>query len=252
MFNEVDDRQTVTNDFEARARALGVELSADVSALLYRYCAELADYNSRVNLVSNAELPVLLKDHVLDSLTLVPLIEKSNKQQGRNQSSLVDIGSGAGFPGVVLAIHQKNCHVLLLESVAKKCTFLQQVIDTLGLGDRVEVINERAEFVAHHEEFREQFDFATARAVGNLLLVGELGLPFLSAGGWLLAQRSCKQLEQERAGSKEVARRFGGTVKDCWFPDASVTGKQFGVLVIERTAKISSSFPRNGAKLGQE
>jgi 16S rRNA (guanine527-N7)-methyltransferase len=247
------ENEEVFGQFELKCSTLGIRLSERSSALLQQYCTELQAYNEKVNLVSNADLTVVLRDHVLDSLTLIPLMQqhlRRKKTPDDCKLSLVDIGSGAGFPGIVLAIQEENLHVVLIESVAKKATWLKHVTAQLQLSNRIEVVNERAEAAAHNSQYRESFDFATARAVGKLDLVMELTLPFLCKGGLLLAQRSTRQLQEEQLAAPAIAARFGGKVLDCTFPNAEVTEKQAGILAIEHTSRTAAGFPRQGGKLG--
>lgn len=248
------DSMTLIDQFESRCELIGAPLDSRSRDLIVRYCQELAEYNKKLNLVSNTDLEVLLRDHVLDSLTLVPLIaEHRGRLTGGSKDRLlrlVDIGSGAGFPGVILAAYMDDLSVTLVDSVTKKCVFLQHIVDVLGLSQRVYVANERGESLAHKSDLRGKFDFATARAVGSLPLIAELTLPFLRNGGVLLAQRSCKQLEEDQRVSGALASKFGGTVIGCFYPDAQITQKQVGVLAIKRSKAVASVFPRNGAKLG--
>lgn len=248
------DSVTLIDKFQGQCELIGAPLDARSRDLIVRYCQELEEYNKKVNLVSNADLEVVLRDHVLDSLTLVPLIaEHRGRLTGGSKERklrLVDIGSGAGFPGVVLASYMEDLSVTLIDSVTKKCVFLQHIVDLLGLSDRVFVANARSEALAHQDDLRGKFDFATARAVGSLPLIAELTLPFLRNGGVLLAQRSCKQLEEDQRVAGPLASKFGGSVIGCFLPDAQITEKQVGILAIKRSKAIPSQYPRIGAKLG--
>lgn len=239
---------SVEQDFQDKCGRLGISIEAHQLEILLRYCSELEQYNRNVNLVSNGDLAVVLRDHILDSLTLVPLIREHGGDAA--DKSLIDIGSGAGFPGVVLACYFDGLQVTLVESIAKKCAFLDRLIKVLGIDGRVIVINYRAEELARRPEFREQFDFATARAVGSIRLIAELAVPFLRRDGVLLAQRSAKQLQDERPAADKLFGRFGAKVVNCHYPDAQITEKNVGVLLAKKVAPVPQLYPRRGAKLG--
>lgn len=251
MFSNVEmDDQEALVQFAQSCNQLGSGLTDETCMAIKSYCDGLKSYNENVNLVSNSNLRVVLRDHVLDSFALNMIIDEEKTRLGRDELSLVDIGSGAGFPGMILALARPDFKVVLIESIAKKCVFLMQSVAELKLENRVTVLHERAESVAHRSDYREKFDFATARAVGNLNLVAELAMPFLRHGGCLLAQRSRRQLDEEMPGAQKLFSRFAGNVGRCIFPDEKIMEKQVGILLVEKKGTISGAFPRSGAKLG--
>lgn len=157
------------------ARALGLELDAAQLAQLTTHLDLLDEWNQRMNLTAIRERPQQVTKHVLDSLSMVPWL-----RGGR----VADIGSGAGFPGIPLAVVAPGVHFALIESTGKKCRFLEHVRDTLGLAN-VEVIQARAE--AHRPEVR--YDTVVARAVGPLVDLIRYAGPLVSAEGRLLAMK---------------------------------------------------------------
>lgn len=215
------------------------------------YCSQLQKYNAHTNLVGNDELGVLLKEHILDSLALLPLLSKTSGPSA-SAKRLVDIGSGAGFPALVLSIVEDSLSTLLIESIGKKCRFLSQVSETLGLSDRVRILCDRAETAAHNNVFRESFDFATARAVGSLNLVSEFCLPFLKKGAYLLAQRSEKQVNEELQNSQDFISKLGGKVVEQYRPDAEVIERKLVVLIIEKVSSTPNVYPRSPGKIKQD
>lgn len=242
------------------------ELADEALSALHAYCQALQIYNEHTNLVSNSQLPVLLKEHVLDSLNLLPWMQRKlipvtaetaesaadaapAKAAAPAEKRLIDIGSGAGFPGLVLAIAAPSLHVTLVDSIGKKCRFLESVCEELNLTKRVRVVCERAEIIGHDKRFRERFDYATARAVGALPIVAELGLPLLKTGGLLLAQRSKKQAVLETPEAEAYASKLGGTLQETIHFDPDMLGREFSLLVLMKIKSTPKLCPRSASKM---
>ncbi|HEY9871427.1 MAG TPA: 16S rRNA (guanine(527)-N(7))-methyltransferase RsmG [Candidatus Obscuribacterales bacterium] len=239
-------------DLRARGSRLGVGLSPDAISAVAIFCRALAEYSQHTNLVADASPGVVVAHHVLDSLTLVPLLSRlpqGDSACGPSAASLVDIGSGAGFPGLVLAIACPHLKVTLLESIAKKTRFLQSVVDALGEAERISVINARAEDLAGDNRFRESFDFATARAVGSADLVLELALPLVRTGGAALIQKSRAQVEDEMARAERAAQILGGGRAELVIPDVEALGKEHVVIAVRKVSKTPSRYPRSMAQI---
>jgi 16S rRNA (guanine527-N7)-methyltransferase len=171
------------------ARGLGIELDSAQCARLIQHLDLLDDWNTRMNLTAIRERPAQVTKHILDSLSLVPWL------RGKR---VADIGSGAGFPGIPLAIALPGVHFALIESVGKKCRFLECVRETLAL-DNVEVVQSRAE--AYRP--KERFDTVIARAVGPLVDLVRNGGGLVAGGGRLLAMKG-------RFPEDELARKLSG------------------------------------------
>lgn len=171
------------------ARGLGLELSAEQEARLVAHLDLLDEWGSRMNLTAIRDRPAQLTKHLLDSLTVLPFLHGNR---------IADVGSGAGFPGVPLAIVEPGRHFALIESTGKKCRFLEHVRDTLGLTN-VEVVQARAE--AYRPEMR--FDTVIARAVGPLADLVKVSGHLVVGGGRLLAMKG-------RYPEDEIAARLTG------------------------------------------
>jgi 16S rRNA (guanine527-N7)-methyltransferase len=214
------------------------------------FCNLLVEYNEHMNLVSNAEFEVVVRDHVLDSFSLVPIIEKYGKQKsGRNR--LIDIGSGAGFPGLILALSVAGLRVTLVEAVGKKAKFLQEVVNKLDLTEMVEIKNTRAEELAHHPQYRGQFTFATARAIGAFGIVCELTAPFLTPGGFVLVQKSVKQWTLDEPLAKDNVDIVGASIREAVILDPEILGKELAVIVLQQTKPSKAKYPRPWAQIKQ-
>jgi 16S rRNA (guanine527-N7)-methyltransferase len=225
------------------AEQLGVPISDEQLEKLAAYLDALWHYNQHTNLVSDASAAVVIRDHLIDALTLVPIIKRQS-----GQLRLIDIGSGAGFPGFILAIMLPQLAVTLLDSIGKKTRFLSETAEILGLAAGsscpITVITGRAEEQGHSAAWREQFDFATARAVGRLDLVAELGIPFLKVGGKLLASKSRKQSTEETAAAEGLIEKLGGSSVVIEAPNPVATGKDLVVLIATKIAPTPARYPR--------
>jgi len=150
------------------------DVSRETLALLDRYAELLADWQTRMNLVGPSTLPHVWDRHFADSAQLLAIAGVGK--------SWLDIGAGAGFPGLVLALLDPSARFTLVESITKKCRFLGEVVETLALGDRVTIANQRVETLP-----RQKFDIITARALANLAQLFEWGLPYAGSGTrWVL------------------------------------------------------------------
>ena len=169
------------------AERLGIELNGAQLARLDQLGAALCEGNQRANLTTITDPEQIETRHFLDSLSAaVPLLDAL---KGGAELSLVDVGSGGGMPGLPLKIAFPRLRVTLVESVGKKAAFLRDTVEQLGLND-VQVVGQRAELAGRDAAHRDQYDWATARALGTLPVVVELVAPLLTPGGLLVAQRS--------------------------------------------------------------
>lgn len=168
------------------ATALGIDLTPGQIAQIDQFGAAILDANQHLNLTRITAPDDVERLHFLDSLTAaLPLLPRL---QAGEQLWLMDVGTGAGLPGVALKIAFPALHVTLLESTGKKATFLRGIVEQFHWDD-VEVVAERAETAGRDERFRDQYDWVTARAVAPLPVVVEICAPFLSTGGFLVAHR---------------------------------------------------------------
>jgi 16S rRNA (guanine527-N7)-methyltransferase len=231
--------QALTQFLQAAER-LSVALTTEQAEQIEVFCKELKDYNAHTNLVSDASPEIVLTEHVLDSLSLVPLIKNSLKGKG----SLIDIGTGAGFPGLILAIAIPDLDVLLVDSIGKKLTFVAGVVEKIGLDRSVDVVKGRAEEMAHRRQYRGQFDFATCRAVGaSIGLVCEIVCPFLKTGGHAFLQKSVAQCSALAPIARQNAHRLGAKLIDTVDLSAQL-GRSHGVLVMKQMEPSPDNYPR--------
>ena len=231
-------------DIKGLAAGYGIELGRTQRDAFVRYYHLLVEWNQRVRLVGNANHEEIRDKFFLDSLVMGRALGL-----GRGQASLVDVGSGAGFPGVPVAIAWPEVAVTLVESVGKKSRFLTTLAQELNLSN-VGILCERAETLARLPEYRERYDFALARAVGNLELTAEICLPFVRVGGMVATTKRVDQ-EAEIESSRQLIELLGGEFKEPVEMDLPGFPGRRRYLLIEKLRPTPSRFPRRAARLGK-
>ena len=220
------------------AQRLGIALADDQLRKFTRYYDELAEGNLRANLTSVTEWGLVQTRHFLDSLTAVEALGGRNL----NADRMIDIGSGAGFPGVPLNIAYPGLRVTLMDSTGKKTAFLEHLIKVLELPN-AQVVRGRAESVAHDPEHRERYDIAVVRAVARLPALVELSLPFLKTDGVLVAQKSAG-IEQEAASANTAIETLGGGTRRIINVDIPELGVARSLVVVEKVGPTPAKYPR--------
>jgi 16S rRNA (guanine527-N7)-methyltransferase len=208
-------------------------LTEDQHAKLSRYLDLLLQANKRMNLTRIVSRQSAESAHVGDALTLLPFIPKDAHR-------IVDIGSGGGVPGLVLAIVRSDLHVTMVEATQKKARFLDETAAALGLIN-VAVVDERAEQVGR-SQLRETFDVATARAVGELVWLAEWCLPLVKKGGCLLAMKG-RKITEELPAAKKAIKLLGGA--EPTIHPVELPGTEHHVIVkVKKLAKTDLRYPR--------
>jgi 16S rRNA (guanine527-N7)-methyltransferase len=211
--------------------------------LFLRYRQELIEWNSRFNLTAITDPDEILCKHFLDSVSLLEVYDKL-------QAKVLDIGAGAGFPGLPLKILRPQWRVVLLEATGKKVTFLRHMIETLELRE-IEAVRGRAEELAHQQAYRTSFDLVTARAVASLPILLEYAAPYCRVSGQIILPKK-GDVTAELAQGKLAARHLGSVLR----ADRTVTlpGLEDGrrLLVWEQVKKCPESFPRSGSLMAKK
>ncbi len=212
----------------------------DAPALLARYGALLLEKNQVMNLTAITQPQDVATLHMLDCATLLDCARFEGK-------TLIDVGTGAGFPGLPLKILAPSLEVTLLDSLSKRVDWLNETIDTLGL-EGIRAVHGRAEEAGRDPAFRERFDFAAARAVADLRLLCELCLPFLKVGGRFLAMKGTDcgdEVDKALPAIQVLGGRLEGRI-DRLIPHTGVTHR---VILVEKISPTPEKYPRRWAKM---
>lgn len=226
------------DEFIKETNLLGINLTDEELVKFEEYKELLKEYNKKFNLTSITNDNEIYLKHFYDSLCIM------KAQELLNSSSLLDIGTGAGFPGIPVAIVNKDIKITLVESNKKKCEFLKVVKDSLNL-QNVEIINARAEDFAKTN--REKFEVATSRAVANLSILLELEFPALSVGGVLLALKS--NVQEELENSKSILKELNGTIKNTIEYTLPYEESKRTLLIIQKQLPTNSKYPRQYSQI---
>ncbi len=217
---------------------MGIGLDASQMDQFECFYREMADWNRRINLTSVTEREEVQTRHFLDSLTVSAAISSP----ALTGAKLLDVGSGAGLPGIPLAIAHPGLNVTLLEATGKKAAFLEHVTGELQLGN-TRVLTGRAETLARDASLRERFDVVVSRAVARLPILIELALPFCRTGGIVIAQKA-RGADREIEDARTAIGLLGGSLRDI----AGVTVPESGVrrllVTIEKLSSTSDRYPR--------
>jgi len=222
------------------AAKLGIELNARQVKQFELYYQELIEWNKRINLTAITDYSTVQVKHFLDSLTVILALPE--KEMERPDFNIVDIGTGAGFPGVPLKILFPQPRLVLIESTTKKTAFLHHIIHKLKL-ENVEVLNGRAEEAAHLPLYREQFALVLSRAVALLPTLVELTLPFCQIGGRFIAQKK-GEIDQEINKAKEGIAVLGGKVDQIKKIELDEFKGARYLVIIDKIYLTPSKYPR--------
>jgi 16S rRNA (guanine527-N7)-methyltransferase len=223
------------------AGALGLSLTTGQQAAFQRYYEELVAWNQKFNLTAITEYEQVQIRHFLDSLSCL-LAKEPRAAMSRVGARAIDVGAGAGFPGIPLKMVYSGVKLTLLEATAKKVSFLQHVVDLLGLHSTT-AIHARAEELAHEPTHRQQYDVAFARAVAELPVVVEYTLPFCKIGGWVVAQKG--EAGAAEAWTAEGAiRLLGGELRRVVPVELPGLPEDRSLVVIEKVGPTPETYPR--------
>ncbi len=225
--------------FQAQLHELGIEITDEQLKKFYLYYRELVKWNTVINLTAITELPDVLEKHFLDSLSIVKVIPKEKLNAG---ISLIDIGTGAGFPGIPLAIVFPKTKVVLMDSLNKRLNFLNRMIEELHLKN-ARTVHARAEDLARQKNYREKFDVVCSRAVASLNVLSEYCIPFAGAGGEFVAYKSENADEEIRKAGRAV-KVLGGefrTAEKFLLPD---TDYERVLICITKKKPTPPAYPR--------
>lgn len=233
-----------TQQFETDLKSFGIVLSDQQIDQFLTYYELLTEWNQFMNLTAITEYSEVLKKHFVDSLSLIKVAPLSGN------ISLIDVGTGAGFPGLALKIAFPNLQVTLLDSLNKRIQFLNEVFNELGLSG-VETVHGRAEDFAKKGLLREKFDICVSRAVANLTTLSEYCLPFVKVGGEFVSYKS-EKIGEEMEGALHAIHLLGGNRdknEEFYLPESDIYRN---LIVIRKIKETPNKFPRKAGLPSKE
>ena len=219
------------------ALKLNITLTNEQISQFMTYKNILQEWNEFMNLTAIVEDEEIILKHFIDSLTISNLIPQN--------ASVIDVGTGAGFPGIALKIARPDLKVTLLDSLNKRIKFLEEVIRQCQLDD-IQAIHGRAEDVGQDENYREKFDIAVARAVANLSTLSEFCIPFIKVGGKFIAMKGNQTKEIDEAQSAIIT--LGGKIDSIHAITLPQSDISRTIIVIQKEKNTSKKYPRRAGK----
>ena len=221
---------------EQKLGELGIKQDQNQLERFHKFYQLLIEWNKVMNLTGITEYEDVVEKHFVDSLSIIKAIDLSGIH------TVIDVGTGAGFPGIPLKIAFPHLRVVLLDSLNKRIKFLDEVISQLGLTE-IRTIHGRAEEYARKEEYREQFDLCVSRAVANLSTLSEYCLPYIQVGGIFVPYKS-GEIDDEVEHSKKAVRILGGNIKDVMKFELPGTDIHRSFVLIHKEQHTQKKYPR--------
>lgn len=214
-----------------------INIQEDKMHKLYEYMKYILDWNEQINLTAIKNEEEFIVKHFIDSLTILKYINSN--------SSLIDIGTGAGFPGLPIKISNETIFTTLVDSVNKKINVLKDITEKMNIKE-IELLHARVEDIAKMDKYREKYDYATSRAVSNLTTLVEYMLPFLKIGGKAICMKG-PNYEEELENSKNAIEILGGRVEKI---ERVVINKEIerNIILIAKIKNTPSKYPREKGK----
>lgn len=218
------------------ANNVGMEFSEDKYNKFIKYMRLVQEWNEKINLTAITEDEEFVTKHFIDC------IKAFSSEELKQCKTVIDVGTGAGFPGLPIAIMDENIEVTLLDSLNKRINFLNTVVSELGLKN-VKTIHSRAEDGARKGELRERFDIATSRAVANMAVLSEYCLPYVKVDGHFVALKG-PAIDEELVGAKNAIGTLGGKLKNVIELEIEGTDLKHNLVVIEKIKNCTNTYPR--------
>ena len=234
------------NRLKILAEQLDIQLSDEQLEQFQIYYDMLIEKNKVMNLTAITQLDEVITKHFLDSIALASVYQNIKE----DELKIIDLGTGAGFPGIPLKIAFPQLKITLMDSLNKRIVFLQSVIEKLQLSG-IEAIHGRAEEMAKKKEFREKYDLCVSRAVSNLSTLSEYCLPFVRIDGKFISYKA-SEIEEELENSRKAIKLLGGklsTVNKITLPESDI---ERSFVIIDKIEKTSKTYPRKPGTAAKE
>lgn len=228
------------NSLIEKANCIGIEISQEKAKQFYKYMELLLEWNEKMNLTAITDPEEVILKHFVDSLTIIPYLNNAN--------TILDVGTGAGFPGLPLKIIEQDKEFTLLDSLNKRITFLQTVISELELKN-IQAVHGRAE--EYISKKRESYDIAASRAVAKLNVLIEYMLPFVKVGGRCICMKSF-EIEEELKEAKKAIEILGGEIEkvdEITLPNTDIKRK---IVIIKKIKNTPNKYPRKAGTPAKE
>lgn len=229
-------------DFVQRLKDFNIKINDEQIKRFMNYMNLLLEWNEKINLTAITQPEEVKLKHFVDSLTVLKYINDDDK--------VIDIGTGAGFPGIPLKIMNENTKITLLDSLNKRINFLNIVIETLNLRN-IQAIHGRAEEIARNKLYREKYDVAVSRAVANLSTLTEYMLPFVKVGGKCICMKGAN-VNEELKKAKNAIKELGGEIERVDNFYLSDNDNERNIIVIKKVKETNPKYPRKAGTPSKE
>lgn len=236
------EKESFINNLKADTNKLNIDLTDIQAENFYTYMNLLLEWNQKINLTAITEPEEIIKKHFIDSLTI--------KKYIKDNSYVIDVGTGAGFPGIPLNIISSSSEIVLLDALNKRLNFLNEVIKQANL-ENIKTVHFRAEEAGKNREYREKFDIAASRAVAPLNILVEYLLPFVKIGGKCICMKG-SNIEEELENSKNAISILGGKIENIESFTLPGTDIARNVMVISKVSKTPEKYPRKAGTPSKE
>lgn len=217
-----------------KASKIDIELNEEQLDMFYLYMNLLLEWNEKINLTAITDPQEIIIKHFIDSLTISKYI--------KNKQNLIDVGTGAGFPGIPLKIVNEDIKITLLDSLNKRIYFLNEVIEKLNLKN-IEAKHGRVEEFGKNKNYREKYDIATSRAVANLTTLSEYLIPLVNIGGEVISMKG-QEINEEVSNAKNAIKILGGKIENIdefYLPDSDI---KRNIIIIKKVENTPAKYPR--------
>ena len=228
------DFESFFKEIKEKLEKINIKIEEKQAENLYKYMNLMLEWNEKINLTAITEPKEVILKHFVDSLTILKFIEKEEK--------VIDVGTGAGFPGIPLNIMKDDCEYTLLDSLNKRIIFLEEVISNLELRNII-TMHARVEEAGKNKKHREQYDIATSRAVAPLNVLLEYLLPLIKVGGKCICMKG-SNVEEEINSAKNAIYTLGGEIEkieSITLPDSDISRN---IVIIKKIKNTPSKYPR--------